>query len=169
MKRLILNPITFAALLVMFLVSAPEMNFSKSGLGLVENAEAKGKDKDKDKGKDKDDDGEKPGFIYNQANGEDAKATTTYDCSNIEKLQITYHEDFVSTSLSTGPNILVTGSDSSTCTVEIVKVAGGSNCGHKIDFSDDSILVIETDVLNSATNCEMCIDATVPKATDIKG
>ncbi|MFT4579941.1 MAG: hypothetical protein ACI8PD_001671 [Nitrospinales bacterium] len=161
MKRLILNPITFAALLVMFLVSAPEMNFSKSGLGLVDNADAK----DNDKGKDND------GTVYNydQANGEDAKETTTYNCSNLENLQITYHEDFVATSAATGPNVLVTGSDSSTCTVEIIKLSGGSNCGHDIDFSDDSILVIKTNALNSATDCEMCIEATVPKATDIKG
>ena len=108
------------------------------------------------------------GYIYDQANGEDEKATTTYDCSNLTNLQITYHEDFISEKAS-GPNVLVTGSDSSTCTVEIVKVAGASKCGYNIDFSDDSILVINTDTLDGATDCEMCIEATVPKATDIKG
>jgi hypothetical protein len=168
MKRLILNPITIAALLVMFLVSAPEMNFSKSGLGLVENAEAKGKDKDDDKGKDDD---EVP-FIYDQANTSDltnTDLTTTYDCSNIENIQIIYHEDFIASEDADGPNVKVTGSDSTTCTVVIKKVSGGTDCGHRIDFTDNALMLIETDVINDATNCEVCIEATVPSATTIKG
>ncbi len=158
MKRLILNPITLAAFLMMFLVSGSGLFVSAPSL--VENAEASG-DKDKDKDDDED------SYSYDLAN--DESVTTTHDCSSLTNLQITYHEDFVATANASGPNIKVTGSDSTTCTVVIEKISGGTNCGYNIDTSDDSKMVITTNAQNDATDCEVVIKATVPRTTDVEG
>ena len=161
--RLILNPITVATLVAMFLVLPLSLNIS-NGL-MVDVAEA-GHDKDKDKYKDKDKDDD-DGFKFNLGNVE-PYVSDPIDCTGLQRLQIIYHKDFKSTEEANGPNILVTGSDSNQCTITIEKTTGGNKCGFKLTKAGDKIK-IETMPKGNEKNCEMCIKVVAPRTTHILG
>ncbi|MBT5349810.1 MAG: hypothetical protein HOL55_13670, partial [Nitrospina sp.] len=118
---------------------------------------------DKDKDKDKDDDMGNGDFIYNRTHW-----TVTGDCSNISKLQIRYHKDFIATLDAPGPNILVVGGGGTGCTIKIDKISGGNKCGFSVR-KINGILQIDTKPKNNATNCEMCIKVDIKRTTKILG
>jgi hypothetical protein len=123
-----------------------------------------GSDKDKDKDKDKDDDKDKDkdndediDFNYN-----DTSFSQTYSPCGITKIQIEYDKDFIATDNIDGPNILVEGTNSGACVVEIIKISGGNDCGWNVSKTAVN-LAVQTDARNGASNCELQIKATIPR------
>ena len=107
------------------------------------------------------------GFMYNLGNGS-PYVSDPIDCTGLKKLQIIYHKDFKSTEDASGPNILVTGSDSNQCTVTIEKVTGGNKCGFKLTKAGNKIK-IQTKPKGNKKNCEMCIKVVAPRTAHIIG
>jgi hypothetical protein len=128
---------------------------------LVSAKQAEAKDKDKDK--DKDNDMGNGDFVYDQNTW-----TFSGDCSNISKLRIHYHKDFISSENISGPNILVGGTDGTGCSINIVKVTGGNKCGFSATKGNGKIL-IDTKTKGNAQNCEMGIKVVVPRNVKILG
>ncbi len=155
-KSLILNSLAITALTLFFILSGTESMFLYPDSVFINNAEAGGKDKDKDKDSDS-------GYVFNQSS-----FTTSADCSNVKRLTIEYDKDFIATNNAPGPNVLVVGSDSNTCSITIDKISGGNKCGFKVGIQN-KILGIETKVKAGANNCEMCIKVVAPRMVKIQG
>lgn len=162
-KYLILKPL--ASLALLFVFAGAEGLFSFSDSVFVDSVEASDKDKDKDKDKDSDTgcDLDDDGFCYKKN-----KLTIPSNCSNVNKLQIIYHKDFISTVDAPGPNILVVGKEGTSCSILIEKISGGNKCGFKVTKSNGK-LFIDTKPKGNAKNCEMCIKVDIDRNTKILG
>ena len=120
------------------------------------------KSKDKDKDKDKDSDGD---YVFNQSS---FSTSTNCSSSKVKRLTIEYDKKFVGTNNAPGPNVLVVGTDSNTCSITIDKITGGNKCGFKVGIKN-KILAIETKAKGGANNCEMCIKVVVRRGVKIQG
>jgi hypothetical protein len=109
------------------------------------------------------------GFEFNETR---FATDTNCDPADINRLQIFYHEDFISTENADGPNILVVGADvlpsGNYCRIGIVKITGGKKCGYKVTTVNKK-LFIETINKNNVRNCEMIIHVVVPRNIFIYG
>ncbi|KMP10520.1 hypothetical protein UR09_06025, partial [Candidatus Nitromaritima sp. SCGC AAA799-A02] len=113
---------------------------------------------------DKDDGGggvcDEGNWIYDQS-----ACSWTLSCSSLDKLQIDYDKHFIDGS-PVGPNIKVTGVDSTDCTVDINKISGNENCAFKVKASD-SKLKIDTKREHGQSDCAMTIEVTIPRTMSI--
>ncbi len=163
-KRFTLGLFAIVSLALFFVLSGAESLIFFSDSVFVDTAEADDNDKDDDdKDDDKDDDMGSGDFIYDQDNW-----TVSGNCSNINKLQIRYHKDFISTEDASGPNVLVVGADGSGCSITIEKISGGNKCGFSARKRNGK-LQIDTKTKNNAQNCEMCIKVVIPRNVKILG
>ncbi len=157
-KRPIKSSMVLLSLALLFVFTGTESRVFSPGTPVISLAEAAG-----DKDKDKDDDMGGGEFIYDQ----DAW-TFSGDCSNVSKLRIRYHKDFITTENASGPNIIVTGADGTDCSIAIEKISGGNKCGFSA-LKANGKLFIDTKTKNNAQNCEMCIKVVVPRTMKILG
>ena len=95
--------------------------------------------------------------------------SSVIECSGINKLQILYDPNFLSTPNAGAPNITIQGwDDASFCRVDLAIVSGGKKCGYKIGTTGGKVNIL-TDAKGKTETCEMIIELRAPRDLAIQG